>query len=94
MIEIQELSRQEMERHLQFRNYCAKMIKKGDKTRLCALLQISYPTLIKHLTGVVVVPSMQAQIIDYFDKRNAAQKRAAQYIDKRLKESENISNLD
>ena len=70
---------------LKFRNYVSRMIKLGDKARLQHLLGISYPTLQKHLTGVKIDPAVQSQIIDYFEKRQDAIRRAAKYIDKRLR---------
>lgn len=70
---------------IKFRNFVSMMIKTGDKARLQHLLGMSYPTLQKHLTGVKIDPSVQSQIIDYFEKRQAAIKRAANYVDKRLK---------
>jgi len=85
---IHEISPKTQENDVKFRNYVARMYQNGDKTRLCALLNLSYPTLMRHLTGVVSVPAVQAQIIDYFEKRNASVRRASQYIDKRLSQIE------
>lgn len=85
---IHEISPKTQENDTKFRNYVARMYQNGDKTRLCALLNLSYPTLMRHLTGVVSVPAVQAQIIDYFEKRNASVRRASQYIDKRLSQIE------
>lgn len=72
-------------RDIKFRNYVAKMLKNGDKTRLQNLLNMSYPTLMLHLGGVYSTPAIQSQIIDYFEKRAAANRRAVNYIEKRLK---------
>jgi hypothetical protein len=72
-------------RDFKFRSYVARHIKNGDKTRLQHLLNMSYPTLMLHLSGVYSTPAVQSQIIDYFEKRSAADRRAVSYIDKRLK---------
>lgn len=80
-----ELSAKTIKRNNDFHNYCARMIKKGDKTRLCNLLNMSYPTLMLHMTGFYDKPEVQSQIIDYFEKRAAANRRAVSYIEKKLK---------
>lgn len=83
---MQELKAKDVKRNIDFHNYCARHIKKGDKTRLCHLLNMSYPTLMLHMTGFYDVPEIQSQIMDYFEKRSAANRRAVSYIEKRLKQ--------
>lgn len=85
---MQEISAKTIKRNIEFHNYCARHIKKGDKTRLCHLLNMSYPTLMQHMTGFYDVPEVQSQIMDYFEKRAAANRRAVKYIENRLKSVE------
>lgn len=67
-----------------FRNYVAKHYERGDKQRLQNLLCLSYPTLQKHLTGSEVNPAIQAQIVEYFERRKRTRSMAMSYVSKRL----------
>jgi hypothetical protein len=67
-----------------FRNYVSKNIERGDKNRLQAILALSYPTLQKHLTGSEVNPAIQAQIVEYFERRRRNRSMAMNYVAKRL----------
>lgn len=67
-----------------FRNYVAKNLERGDKQRLQSLLCLSYPTLQKHLTGSDVNPAIQAQVVEYFERRKRQRSMAMNYVSKRL----------
>lgn len=67
-----------------FRNYVSKNYERGDKTRLQAILALSYPTLQKHLTGAEVNPAIQAQIVEFFERRKRNRSMAMNYVSKRL----------
>lgn len=69
-----------------FRNYVSKHIERGDKQRLQNLLCLSYPTLQKHLTGSEVNPAIQAQIVEFFERRKRQRSMAMSYVSKRLDE--------
>jgi hypothetical protein len=67
-----------------FRNYVAKNIERGDKQRLQQVICISYPTLQKHLTGAEINPAIQAQIVEFFERRKRQRSMAMSYVSKRL----------
>ena len=69
-----------------FRNYVAKNIERGDKLRLQNMLCLSFPTLQKHLTGMEVNPAIQAQVVEYFERRKRQRSLAMNYVAKRLDE--------
>lgn len=71
-----------------FRNYVAKNYERGDKTKLQAMLSLSYPTLQKHMSGIEVNPAIQAQIVEYFERRKRQRNMAMSYVHKRLNEVE------
>ncbi len=67
-----------------FRAYAEKNIRRGDKGRLQGLLAMSYPTLKLHLSGVYVVPAIQSQIIEFFERRRRAETMASRYVSQRI----------
>ena len=67
-----------------FRNYVSKHIERGDKMRLQAILCLSYPTLQKHLTGSEINPAIQAQVVEFFERRKRSRSLAMNYVSKRL----------
>lgn len=69
-----------------FRNYVSKNYERGDKIKLQALLALSYPTLQKHMSGIEVNPAVQAQIVEYFERRKRQRSMAMSYVSKRLNE--------
>jgi hypothetical protein len=69
-----------------FRNYVAKNMERGDKMRVQAILGLSYPTLQKHLTGSEVNPAIQAQIVEFYERRRRNRSMAMNYVSKRLEQ--------
>lgn len=67
-----------------FRNYVSKNYRRGDKLRLQNMLCLSFPTLQKHLTGMEVNPAIQAQVVEYFERRKRQESQAMNYVSKRL----------
>ena len=67
-----------------FRNYVSKNYRRGDKLRLQNMLCLSFPTLQKHLTGMEVNPAIQAQVVEYFERRKRQESQAINYVSKRL----------
>ena len=74
-----------------FRQYVDKSLERGDKQRLCALLCMSYPTLQLHLNGIQVNPAVQAQVIEFFERRKRSRSLASSFVAKRL---DSISDED
>lgn len=70
---------------LEFAEFCSKKLKRGDITKLCALLQASYTTVQMYVHGVKKNTIIQSAIIDYFEQRDIASDRAEKYVRDRIK---------
>ena len=71
---------------LRFKKYFQQNCRNGDRVRICAILNLSYPTLKKYTSGYED-PLIHSAIIDYFDQRNVVELRSREHVGRRLNEA-------
>jgi hypothetical protein len=69
-----------------FRDYVNKNLRRGDKARLAALLEVSYPTLQNYITGVSNDPIRQGVIMDFFEQRKMSETKMTEYVKGKIEE--------